>query len=139
MIAHVRIEIDGLVGIGQVLRLRDHGGVPGKVFGEEVAVGSAPSRDSGRRIDAHGGANRTGLQVGGRDRNLGSADEVQAAMVEVVGVEVIEAMLLGAGAHVDVDKPVVERGKHSGSDVSHEMLADLAARVRQTIWEFPGL
>src|SRR5947199_6637517 len=72
-------------------------------------------------------------------RNLGSADEVQAAMVEVVGVEVIEAMLLGAGAHVDVDKPVVERGKHSGSDVSHEMLADLAARVRQTIWEFPGL
>ena len=112
LIAHVRIEVDGLVGVGEVLGLRDDRGVAREIFREEIAIRRAPPRRAGRRVHAHGGADRAGLQIGGSNRDLRAADEAQAAVIEIVGVEIVETMLLRARPHVDVDEPVVERGEH---------------------------
>ena len=135
LIAHVRIEIDRLVGVRQVVGLRDDCRVPREVLREEVAICRAPPRDARRRVHAHRCADRAALQVGGSDRDLRAADEAQAAVVEIVGVPVVQAVLLGVGPHVDVDESIVERGKHSRPDVGHQMLAHLAARVGQAVRE----
>src|SRR5205807_642123 len=95
-VAHVRIEVDGLVGVGQVLGLPGDRRVTREIFREEVAIGGAPARDAGRRVHVHGGADRAAFQAGRTGRDLGAADEAQAAMVEVVGIEVVERMLLRA-------------------------------------------
>jgi hypothetical protein len=41
-------------------------------------------------------------------RNLRAADEAEILVVEIVGVEVVDRVLLGARPHVVVDVPVVE-------------------------------
>ena len=77
-VAHVGIEIDGLVGVGQVLGLRDHGAVARVVLGEEVAIGRAPARHAGRRVHGHGG-DRAAFEVGRADRDLRAADEAESS------------------------------------------------------------
>jgi hypothetical protein len=42
---------------------------------------------------------------------LCATDEAQAAVVEIVGVKVVDRMLLRARPHVDVDMAVVERSE----------------------------
>ena len=137
-VAHVGIEIDGLVRVGQVLGLRHHGAVPRVVLREEVAIGRAPARRAGRRGD-RGGADRSAFQVGGADRDLRAADEAEAAVVEIVGVEVVDRVLLRARPHEVVDVAVVERGEHVRHHVRHDVLADLAARVGEPVRELVGL
>src|SRR5439155_113346 len=100
-IAYVRIKVDGLVGVWQVLGLRVDRGITREVFGEEVAIRRAPSRDAGRRVHTDGGADRAGLQVGGRNADLRAPDEALAGVVEIVGVEVVESMPLRARPKVD--------------------------------------
>jgi hypothetical protein len=48
-VANVRIEIDGLVGVGQVFGLGDHRGLPRVIPRKEIAIASASVRDSRRR------------------------------------------------------------------------------------------
>src|SRR5690348_14667308 len=55
-IVYVRIKVDGLVGVWQVLGLRVDRGITREVFGEEVAIRRAPSRDTGWRVHTDGGA-----------------------------------------------------------------------------------
>ena len=64
LVAHVGIEIDRLIGVGEVLRLRVHGRVAGKVLRQKVPVRSAPPRNARGRVHADGSADRTGLQIG---------------------------------------------------------------------------
>src|SRR6516162_10445454 len=110
-IAHVRIKVDHLVRVWKVLGLRGHREVPRVVFRQEVAILLAPARDARRRIHGHGGGDRPALDAWRTGRDLSATDEAQAAVVEVVGVEVVDRMLLGTWPHVDVDVAIVERGE----------------------------
>src|ERR1700738_5111359 len=46
-VAHIGIEVDRLVCIGEIFRLRDHWGVPREGFREEVAIARTPGRNTG--------------------------------------------------------------------------------------------
>ena len=67
LVADVGIEVDGLVSVGQIFRLRYDGGVAREIFCEEIAVSCAPARSAGRRVHGDGGADRAGFEVGGAD------------------------------------------------------------------------
>ena len=127
MIAYIRIEVNGLVGIGQVLSLCDECGVPCEILCQKVAISCAPTRRARRRIHAERRADGTSLEVGGTNRNLRSANETQAAVVKIVAVEVIDRMLLCARAHIDVDEFIVKHGENTRHNVSRKVLAHLSA------------
>ena len=77
-----------------------------------------------------------------RDRpegNLRAADEAEPAMVEIVGVEIVDRVLLRAGPHIDVDILIVERDLHARADVGHEMLAHMTAGIGKAVGEFGRL
>ena len=78
-------------------------------------------------------------RFGRADRDLRAADEAEAAMVEIVGVEIVDRVLLRARPHVGVDVPVVEPDEHARHDVRHDVLADLPAGIGEPVRETVGL
>ena len=48
-------------------------------------------------------------------------------MVEIVGVEIVDRVLLRARTHVGVDVAIIEADEHVRHDVRHQVLADLPA------------
>jgi hypothetical protein len=105
----IEIDIYGLVSVGEVFGLGDHHGVLRIGLGEEVAVRRAPTRNARRRGHGNEGE-RPAFEIGGANRNLRAADEADAAMVEVVGVDVRHHM-------------------------RHQVPAELAARIGEAIGE----
>src|SRR4029077_7765056 len=77
LIAYIRIKVDHLVGVGQVLGLRSHRHVARVVFRQEVAILFAPARDAGRRIHRHGGSDRAALDAWRTGRDLRATDEAR--------------------------------------------------------------
>ena len=58
-----------------------------------------------------------------------------SAVVEIVGVEVVDRVLLRARPHVDVEVPIVEGDEHVRHHVRHQVLAHLAARIGEAVGE----
>src|SRR6516164_4880614 len=56
LVTNFRIQIDRLIDIGQVLRLRDDCSISRKIFCEKVAICGAPARNSRWWIQAHSSA-----------------------------------------------------------------------------------
>src|SRR5262245_35271327 len=73
-VAYIRIKVDGLIRVRQILCLRNDGGVSCEIFSEEVAICCAPPRDAGRRVHADRGPDGACFKVGGRDAKLCSAN-----------------------------------------------------------------
>ena len=64
------------------------------------------------------------------------ADEAQAAVAVVVGVEVVDRVLLRARSHVDVDVAVVEGREHPRLDMRHQVPAEMSVGIGEPIREF---
>ena len=56
-------------------------------------------------------------------------------MIEIVGVEVVDRVLLRARPHEDVDVAIVERDEHVATDVRHDVPAEMAARIGEPVRE----
>jgi hypothetical protein len=87
LIADIGVEVDRLVGIGQVFGLGDHGRLLRVIGREVVAIGGTPAWYPGRRWVEGGGADRTALHADRADRNLRAADETDTAVVEIVALK----------------------------------------------------
>ena len=138
-VAHVGIEVDRLIGVGQVLGLPGHRQVARVVLGVEVAIALAPARHAGRRRHRQGRCDRAAFDGGRIGRDLRAADEAEPAVIEVVGVEVIDRVLLRARPHVDVDVAVVECREHARLNMGHQVPAEMPAGIGEPIREFFGL
>src|SRR5580704_5740291 len=75
LVAHVRVEINGLVAVRQDLSLCKNRGIPRKVFGQEVSICGTPTRGARRWCHAHRCTDGAALCSGGGDRDLRATDE----------------------------------------------------------------
>src|ERR1700683_5488225 len=62
-IADMRIEVDRLICLGQILRLSGQSHVTREIRGNEVTVLRAPARHAGRRSHAHRGTERAAFEA----------------------------------------------------------------------------
>ena len=101
------------------LRRMDFGGCRLSIAIDKDDEYNGPQDLNGKRI-----ATRPTLQVVGADRDLGTANEIDVAVIEVVGIEIVDRMLLSARSHVNVHVPVIERHEHARHHMRHHVLAD---------------
>ena len=127
LVAHVRIEIDHLVGIGDVLDLQADREMAGEIFRVPVAIARAPTRNARWRHHVDRGTDGAALLAGRADRDLAATDEAEILVIEIVGIVVVDRMLLCIRAHEDIDLAVVEGDEDRRPDMGHDALAQQAA------------
>ncbi len=110
-----------------------------EVFRDELAIRCAPIRYSARRLHADRSGDRSGIEARPLHRDLCTEDEAQAAVIEVIAVQVVDRMLLRRRPHEHVDVAIVKRDEHSSPDMRHDVPAEMAARVGEPLRKFAGL